>query len=196
MKIRKTIKSLALVFLFAGFLAFSSQTASASEIYASSIIEGTTAHNWDGTCHGTLDASVILGAPTGAMDGTGFTGWGSGESGYIELGFDQVFTDGAGDDLFVYGFGPGSNAYISVSSDGDNWSATADLGWSMPGAADVWGYDLFTDFGVTSAQYVRLAAGPAKFIDAVEATNPVPVPGAVWLLGSGLLGLIGLRRKK
>jgi hypothetical protein len=25
--------------------------------------------------------------------------------------------------------------------------------------------------------------------------NPIPVPGAVWLLGSGLAGLIGLRRK-
>jgi hypothetical protein len=27
------------------------------------------------------------------------------------------------------------------------------------------------------------------------ASNPVPVPGAVWMLGSGLLGLLGLRRK-
>lgn len=26
-------------------------------------------------------------------------------------------------------------------------------------------------------------------------TSPVPIPGAVWLLGSGLLGLIGLKRK-
>lgn len=27
-------------------------------------------------------------------------------------------------------------------------------------------------------------------------TAPVPIPGAVWLLGSGLVGLIGARRKK
>jgi len=33
------------------------------------------------------------------------------------------------------------------------------------------------------------------FIDDVE-LNPVPIPGAVWLLGSGLLGLIGIRRRK
>ena len=26
--------------------------------------------------------------------------------------------------------------------------------------------------------------------------SPVPIPGAVWLLGSGLIGLIGIRRKK
>ncbi|MBN2809134.1 MAG: PEP-CTERM sorting domain-containing protein, partial [Deltaproteobacteria bacterium] len=25
---------------------------------------------------------------------------------------------------------------------------------------------------------------------------PVPVPGAVWLLGSGFLGLLGIRRKR
>ena len=37
--------------------------------------------------------------------------------------------------------------------------------------------------------------GNANFIDAFGA-NPVPIPGAVWLLGSGLLGLLGIRRKK
>lgn len=26
--------------------------------------------------------------------------------------------------------------------------------------------------------------------------QPVPIPGAVWLLGSGLIGLVGIRRKK
>jgi hypothetical protein len=26
-------------------------------------------------------------------------------------------------------------------------------------------------------------------------TAPVPIPGAVWLLGSGLLALIGIRRR-
>ena len=29
-----------------------------------------------------------------------------------------------------------------------------------------------------------------------EAPAPVPVPGSVWLLGSGLLGLMGLKRAK
>jgi hypothetical protein len=33
-------------------------------------------------------------------------------------------------------------------------------------------------------------------LDAVGVINAVPVPGAVWLLGSGLLGLMSIRRKK
>lgn len=32
-------------------------------------------------------------------------------------------------------------------------------------------------------------------INFTPATTPVPIPGAVWLLGSGLLGLVGLRRR-
>ncbi len=32
-------------------------------------------------------------------------------------------------------------------------------------------------------------------LEAVGAINAVPIPGAVWLLGTGLLGLIGIRRK-
>lgn len=33
------------------------------------------------------------------------------------------------------------------------------------------------------------------FITATVNTNPVPIPAAVWLLGTGLLGLVGFRRK-
>ena len=33
-------------------------------------------------------------------------------------------------------------------------------------------------------------------LDAIGVINAVPIPGAVWLLGSGLLGLLGINRKK
>jgi len=29
-----------------------------------------------------------------------------------------------------------------------------------------------------------------------NASSPVPIPAAAWLLGSGLAGLVGIRRKK
>jgi hypothetical protein len=39
--------------------------------------------------------------------------------------------------------------------------------------------------------------GSAGFdLDAIGVMNAVPIPGAVWLLGSGLLGLVGFRRKR
>ena len=30
----------------------------------------------------------------------------------------------------------------------------------------------------------------------VTVVNPIPIPGAVWLLGSGLLGMVGLKRRR
>ena len=38
--------------------------------------------------------------------------------------------------------------------------------------------------------------GSAGFdLDAIGVINAVPIPGAIWLIGSGLLGLIGIRRR-
>lgn len=68
------------------------------------------------------------------------------------------------------------------------------------GSAGGAGFDL-EESGLDWIQYVRVA-GVSGFsggeIDAFSdvAANPVPVPGAVWLLGSGLLGLIGIRRRR
>jgi len=37
---------------------------------------------------------------------------------------------------------------------------------------------------------------PAFYLNEIDFYgNPVPIPGAIWLLGSGLIGIIGIRRK-
>lgn len=56
----------------------------------------------------------------------------------------------------------------------------------------VWGNDVswagyWNDASATSTTY--------SYIIEYD-TNPVPIPGAVWLLGSGLLGLVAVRRRK
>ncbi len=193
MKNRKKVYSAVLAILLAVFAVLSSQNAEAS-IYATEIVEGSTAHNWIGGCHGELDASWILGEPDNQL-----TGWGGGDAGYIVLGFDQLFTDGEGDDLIVHGFGPGTaEVYAALENydDIEEWTYLGLLGTSRPGVLSEWTYD-FADYDdLDKAGYVIINSGSAKFIDAVEAVNPVPVPGAVWLLGSGFVGLIGYKKNK
>jgi hypothetical protein len=43
---------------------------------------------------------------------------------------------------------------------------------------------------------MRRATALGDHTDTAALTRAVPLPGAVWLFGSGLLGLIGIRRRK
>jgi len=90
-----------------------------------------------------------------------------------------------------------------------------------PAAGDVWpgiGFDVFAnapaagDFTIATINLTALVAGTSdlvilnsEFFSATELLDPVllsgtvnsvPVPAAVWLFGSGLLGLIGIARRK
>jgi hypothetical protein len=84
--------------------------------------------------------------------------------------------------------------YIDITNIYNDW---------VTGEADNNGLILVSDsengsgypLGVVGAQFASFGneTGNTPYITSV---NPVPVPGAVWLLGSGLLGMIGLRRRK
>ena len=57
-----------------------------------------------------------------------------------------------------------------------------------------------TDTGIVSTLYGRIASDSPWFPNSNMTFNgdlsPVPIPSAVWLFGSGLIGLIGLARRK
>ena len=60
---------------------------------------------------------------------------------------------------------------------------------------------LFSDWGTGPDWAIDIVHGGAIIDDIVDfctiaTVNNVPIPGAVWLLGSGLIGLVGLRRRR
>lgn len=66
------------------------------------------------------------------------------------------------------------------------------------GSAGGTGYDL-AESGFEWIRYIKvesLSGTKLAEIDGFADVAPVPIPGAVWLLGSGLAGLIGIRRRQ
>jgi len=80
---------------------------------------------------------------------------------------------------------------VSHDSVGQRIAYTEDLSYVQNfGASLPVNYNNFETPNPPGINYYSLEAGPTVF-----AVNPVPIPGAVWLLGSGIVGLIGLKRR-
>ena len=98
---------------------------------------------------------------------------------------------------------------VEYSLDGASWdnlftisSGYGEIGWGMDTFTTVAGdseYLSALDFAAVQAQYLRIywASGDGMYsVGEFQAFGtPTPIPGAVWLLGSGLAGLVGLRRR-
>ncbi len=138
-----------------------------------------------------------------------FPGWiEDGIAKHIDLTFDY-FIDGTNNyvQAFLY-YQPAGNTDAFGTPTSTTWTLAFDSGQLM-GDYNAWksaDYDIdITDF---QPQYVALvfkfytkgsSSGAESYIDnvcMVAQCTPVPVPGAVWLLGSGLVALVGLKRRQ
>ena len=110
-------------------------------------------------------------------------------------------------DLYIFEVGPRvEGMYVWVSSDNFNFYSVGMISGSTAGVdidqyaslyswnpTDTFDYVRLVDNGLNQYQYQF----PGPDIDSIAANpiNPIPLPGAVWLFGSGLLGLIAARKK-
>lgn len=145
----------------------------------------------------------ILGAPDGfwvefgSETGLGFT----------TVGFGGTVLDGPGVDFIIhlYDFAGNRDGFEFLVS--ETGASFISLGTFVPTPLTEQGnvsIDLFGS-GLTNITQIQImnitteaSAGPE--IDAIEALysqpSTVPVPAASWLFGSGLIGLIGITRKR
>jgi hypothetical protein len=99
--------------------------------------------------------------------------------------------------------GPFINLGYNFEGGGNAWSST-DITWNpltgnlinLHDPTWAWYFDFATGYqgGMVKSDDLRAVNTLAVHAGNISAA-PVPIPPAVWLLGSGLLGLIGIRRR-
>jgi hypothetical protein len=212
--LRGIMKKLGHVFLTLMLTVTLAGTAAASD-FAAAVVDHSDSLDASGFYNDPEDltgkpAQYCAGWPATATDHISIVepSWGDGyittfnEGDWAILSFDhQVMDDAAnpyGIDFIVYGnaFFVG-NGYVADDTELTT-GTSADAMALYDGSAGGTGFDL-AESGYDWIQYIKfegVAGICGGEVDAIADVAPVPVPGAVWLLGSGLIGLLGMRRKK
>jgi hypothetical protein len=170
--------------------------------------------DWQGGTYASMPTTISFGAVTGDDYNTTISGMYVTNTTYAALsmrdgdGFAKKFGGTTGDDpdwfkLSVEGitaagtFTSAIDFYLAdfrFANNSDDYIVT-DWEWlNLSGLGDVVGLQFSltssdgSDYGMNTPSYFAM--------DDLNGAPPVPIPGAVWLLGSGLLGLVGIRRKQ
>ncbi len=163
--------------------------------------------------------NVAFGTLTSTTPGTGYVGGptsiqaGTGE--YAAPGGTQFFSNGkvtstTGKGGFIFNFNTGMTSIGFYGIDFHDVGGQVNV--TVAGAGGSQTLNIFNDIGAqangsllyyiiqSDTPFLSLefhqAGGDGYVIDNLSATAAVPIPGAIWLLGSGLLGLLGVNRKR
>jgi len=101
---------------------------------------------------------------------------------------DNIFKYGAGD--MDYSFMASPNPLLNGTLFSFDYTGTI-LGFRLVQFADITAGNLYAEDNSGAIKLLSFDANGAAF-----GTSQVPVPGAVWLLGSGLFGLVAIRRRR
>lgn len=125
---------------------------------------------------------------------------------YVQLGFSHPIVNGPGSDLALFELGTPDTFKLSLTLGGTTIQyLSSDTGFSAGGynlnVATINLDDFGLPVGATVGQIVvgldvQSIYGYRPSLSLAGALDPVPVPGAVGLLGSGLLGLVGMGRRR
>jgi hypothetical protein len=171
-----------LVTAFAALLSFSS-VSGASTIY--NLVDHT---NADYTVSGTITTDDTL----GSISVANIEGWTVNVTGLESFSFSSSDPNAATLDLNFPAGVVATSTDITVSGAG-NFRLVGD---TTSNYQPQWGYSNGTMFlhGVTQTNLSAVDIGQEGNV--VFATAVVPVPAAAWLFGSGLIGLIGVAKRK
>jgi len=155
------------------------------------------------TPSGTLESVLTDTDPT--------TGAFSNDAGaFVQLGFvDNLLVNGAGADLVLFEIGTPNQVAVSLSFGGTEKTYDFSSAGSVNGVAINEVAINLDDFNVApdasfSSVIIRLDIEATNMtvpaLSLVGALNtgvaPIPIPAAVWMFGSGLIGLVGIARRR
>lgn len=142
------------------------------------------------------------GSPPSPKQGSYFALLTGDTSPYTQI--SQIVAMNSGDILSGYAYYHNyqdARAYVQIYDD----TSLVEEVWFRSGSQSIeWEYWTFTAsaaksftlvLGITEPETYNTAHGEAYFDNITLAPTPVPIPPTVWLLGAGLVGLAGLRRK-
>ncbi len=153
---------------------------------------------------------TLVGEVTVADTGNGF-GLAASDTITVTGAFDDSALSGTGNEYISFGAGSGNSLSFDAGSvsftQADDVDFGAGLGPNlMFSNGSFSGFDFLAEFGLTgsfSSVDLLFDAGDDSFYTLYVTgswtsytVSAVPVPAAVWLFGSGLLGLVGVARRR